>query len=287
MRQKSFCDSLGTTSACVMRSVSHCEQILSIKDEEEREEVDLRVLFSPEEETPGLPTQSSSMDSNVCAQTKPKLFLGDSWFGSVKTAANVARSGHHGIFIVKTAHSRSPKKFLEETMADMPGGTWIVLEGRAEKEGVDLVSLGYKYNCKKVLTFVFTKGAGKTSPGKPYQARFPDIYGNVCVRHVARPQVVSCFFEYSNKIDLHNQARQYEVALEKKWVTQDPYFRLYTSILGMTVVDAWRNFQAKDKGFWTVLEFCDVLAYQLVEEANKIEEESSRILRSGMVIISP
>ena len=51
MRQKSFCDSLGTTSACVMRSVSHCEQILSIKDEEEREEVDLRVLFSPEEET--------------------------------------------------------------------------------------------------------------------------------------------------------------------------------------------------------------------------------------------
>ena len=73
----------------------------------------------------------------------------------------------------------------------MPGGTWIVLEGLARKEGVDLVSLGYQYNKKKVLTFVYSKGAGSSAVGKPYDARFPDKYGNVCIRHVARPQVVS------------------------------------------------------------------------------------------------
>ena len=39
--------------------------------------------------------------------------------------------------IVKTAHTRLPKKFLEQKMADFPGGTWIVMEGRAEKEEVD------------------------------------------------------------------------------------------------------------------------------------------------------
>ena len=62
-----------------------------------------------------------------------KLFLGDAWFGSAKASANVFKSGHHAIFNVKTAHSRSPKKYLDETMKDFPGGTWISLEGRAEK----------------------------------------------------------------------------------------------------------------------------------------------------------
>ena len=77
---------------------------------------------------------------------------------------------------VKTAYSRSPKKFLEEMMKDFPGGTWITMEGKPEKEEVESVCVGYKYNNKKVLTFVMTKGAGLTRPGEPYQARYPDKY---------------------------------------------------------------------------------------------------------------
>lgn len=53
--------------------------------------------------------------------------------------------------IVKRAHSRIPKKFLEEEMKDYPGGTWISLESVPEKEGVSLVCISYKY---KVLTFI-------------------------------------------------------------------------------------------------------------------------------------
>jgi len=62
-----------------------------------------------------------------------KLFLGDIWFGSMKSVANVALAGYHTCMLVKTAYSRSPKKFLDETMKDFPGGTWIILEGRAQK----------------------------------------------------------------------------------------------------------------------------------------------------------
>ena len=61
-------------------------------------------------------------------------------------------------------------------MQDMPGGTWIVLEGRAQKEGVNLVALGYKYNVKNVLTFVYSRGAGTSTPGTPYEGCFPDSY---------------------------------------------------------------------------------------------------------------
>ena len=79
-------------------------------------------------------------------------------------------------------------------MKDFPGGTWITLEGRTEEENVDLVCVGYKYNKKTVLTFVFTKGAGSTAPGEPYEARFPDKYSNVCVRQVAHPTIVAILF---------------------------------------------------------------------------------------------
>ena len=48
--------------------------------------------------------------------------------------------------MVKTAYSRSPKKFLEETTKNFPGGRWVTMEGRPEKEEVDLVCVGYKYN---------------------------------------------------------------------------------------------------------------------------------------------
>ena len=202
-----------------------------------------------------------------------KLYLGDSWFGSVKSVANVAMLGHHACMLVKTAHSRSPKKFLDETMKDFPGGTWITLEGRAQKEGIDLVCVGYKYNKKTVLTFVFTKGAGSTAPGESYEARFPDKYGNVCVRHVSRPALMAYYFKYSNCVDLHNQARQFDLKLEKKWVTHSGYFRLYTTILGMTVTDAWKIYKNVDKHPISICQYADMLADDMMRCAEEISED--------------
>ena len=50
-------------------------------------------------------------------------------------------------------------------MLDMPGGTWIVLEGRDEKEDEPLVYIGYKYNKKKSLIFLTKKRADSTEKG--------------------------------------------------------------------------------------------------------------------------
>ena len=63
-------------------------------------------------------------------------------------------------------------------MSDMPGGTWIVMEGIDEKEDLSLICIGYKYN-KKTLLFFMTKGAGTTEKGKQYEAIFPDKFGNL------------------------------------------------------------------------------------------------------------
>ena len=179
---------LGGTDACVMGGATSCGNFL-------------------------LYMVDSCDDGDLPASTK--LFFGDSWFGSVNSLAALQMAGHHGCFIVKTLHSRTPKKFIEETVNDFPGGTWITLTGKTERECVDLVCIGFKYNKKTVLTFLCTRGAGRTTAGEPYEARFPEKFGNLCVRHVARPAIISKFFKYSNCVDLHNQARQFDLALEK------------------------------------------------------------------------
>ena len=63
-------------------------------------------------------------------------FYGDSWFASAKTANEIKKLGHHFVGIVKTAHRNFPKVFLEQTMSDWPGGTYLVMKSKFGKIGV-------------------------------------------------------------------------------------------------------------------------------------------------------
>ena len=65
-------------------------------------------------------------------------------------------------------------------------------------------------------------------------------FGNIDVRYVPRPQVISRYFNDSNCIDMHNQLRQHELGLEKKWITQDGNFRILTGLIAMTVIDTMK-----------------------------------------------
>ena len=154
----------------------------------------------------------------------------------------VALAGHHAIMVMKNNHARCPKAWLESKMSEFPGGTWIILEGRTKKQ-VDLLYMGYKYNKRTVLTFIFSKGASSTTAGRPYKAHFPDIYGNIHVRSIRRPKVLNIYFNDYGAVDAHNQARQGHLALEECWVTSDPYFWIWTTIMGMEVTDLWKIYR--------------------------------------------
>ena len=108
----------------------------------------------------------------------PVVMKGDSWFGSVKAAAEIASRGMHCIFQVKTSHALFPKKFIEDALANTPGGVHVVLRGR-HPNGKTLYALGYRYSSKKTLSFIMTDGAGSTVPGTPYEMKFTDEFGNV------------------------------------------------------------------------------------------------------------
>lgn len=105
---------------------------------------------------------------------------GDAWFGSVRTANEVALRGHDGVFQIKQYHSLFPKEYIEEALKDAPGGVHILLEGMTKDE-VSLVALGYRYSRKTVLHFVLTKNGGSSKPGDPYKMRYTNSFGNICI----------------------------------------------------------------------------------------------------------
>ena len=125
-----------------------------------------------------------------------------------------------------------------------------------------------------------TKRAGATTRGEPYEARFPDKFGNVYIRHVARTDIISNYFKISDVVDVYNQERQYELALGTKWVTQDPYFRLYTTMVGMNVTDIWKLEKLKKKKDMTIKEFADILVSDLMNSAMKTAVSSDSVSTS-------
>ncbi len=70
----------------------------------------------------------------------------------------------------------------------------LVLEGTHETTKEELIAIGYRYNSKNTLFFVMSPGAGSTSPGIPYEMKFPTEHENVGVCMVDCPDVISIFF---------------------------------------------------------------------------------------------
>lgn len=194
-------------------------------------------------------TYRLSQASNKCGlhdkelKNRRELHYADSWFASVKSAELLSASGIEFCGPVKTNKKHFPKEFIETKMNSWASGMHLVLEGTSPN-GSKLIAIGYKYNSKKVLSFVMTKGAGNTTEGKPYIARFTDKYGNINGRSVQRPEVLSKYYAQSNKVDMHNQSRQGDLRLERHWKTDDCWFRIITTFIGITVVDSWKAFRS-------------------------------------------
>ena len=144
----------------------------------------------------------------------------------------------------------------------------LFLKGIEPYHQQPLVAIGYKYTSRKVMTFVATEKAGNTLPGYPYCARWKDDTSFSNARPVNRPQVISNYFKRSNAIDSHNHVCQFELKLEKYWVTANCWFRIFTTILGMPVTDCWKGLnygtRTSNSTKSSICEFADMLAYELL-----------------------
>jgi len=199
MREKEFSSDLGATAACTLRIAKGGEQPVS----------------------PGM---------KECVKA-------DAWFGSITCADVLSVHNFKSIMSVRTNCGLFPKAFIEEVLKDAPDGTHIILTGTGPR-GTQLMKIGYRYSSKKNLLFIASQDGGSTRTGTSYEMKFTDEFGNVCVRFVDRPEIVSEFFMDSNIIDSFNHMRQFELAMEKKWYTHDGYFRLLTTMEAIGVTQA-------------------------------------------------
>ena len=193
-----------------------------------------------------------------------------------------------GIGIVKTAHTGYPKKFLQDSVHNKPAGSYLSL--LTKYDGVYLIAMGYKYNKKTVTYFIATLGAGTTSySNRPYIQKYTDDFGNLCEKTVLRNDLASFYFQFSNVIDVHNNERQFQLRLEKKWRTNDPFFRVSTTLVAFSVIDAYKlykfNNPVKNTHF-TVLQFANILAGQLIQSRNLIRENinNNKLIRRHNII---
>ena len=110
------------------------------------------------------------------------------------------------VYQINTNYGLHLKKCIEGTLKDAPSGTSIALEGK-HPEGTELVAIGHRHNSKVTLFFVITKNAESARAGKLCEMKFLGMHRTTHVRLVDRSAVALEFFERSNSIDKHNQAR--------------------------------------------------------------------------------
>jgi hypothetical protein len=170
---------------------------------------------------------------------------GDAWFGSVMTCVELMKQLEvHSTFIVKNNVLFYPMVALHSVLkarhGERPAGHWVVM--RATIADVKLTAIAYAWSQKGVSYFISTCGSTEPSPIK-YESKFEDEWGNTNFRELDRPQIVHFLYEYLPLIDEHNKQRQSILALEKRWLTKDPWFRLLCTVVGMSVVDMHRCFR--------------------------------------------
>ena len=114
--------------------------------------------------------------------------------------------------------------------------------------GRPLIAIGYKYNARKVISFIVTDNAGITQAGLPYLSKYSNQFTNIYIRPVDHPLVISNFFGQVNEIDSHSKSGQSGLALDKFWVTQCGCMRLCTTVdMVITITNCWKLFRYEVK----------------------------------------
>ena len=168
-----------------------------------------------------------------------KVAVVDSWFASRKTLLALHDVGVYMIGNIKTAHACFPKSCLWTDCRQLVRGDHVVYRGVTDStNGVYVCAIGWKCGETKT-TMTLICNCDTTIDGTPAQVERQDQFGNATKILFKRPHVVETYNTASGAVDYHNRVRQGDLALEKKWVTAKWEFRLFTTVIGICVTDAF------------------------------------------------
>ncbi|OWY95099.1 hypothetical protein PHMEG_00034987, partial [Phytophthora megakarya] len=172
-----------------------------------------------------------------------RTIVADSAFASVKTLVQLeAHLGLYFMGMVKTATVEYPKQALTNWFETTPPRGSFKVYGST----TDLANKMYVmyWADRKPKTIICNRGT--TLPGtdsvRPRHRLInrEGIYETLRYEKViSRPQMMELFFSKFSTIDIHDHYRQGSLAIEREWITRNWTHRLFSTILGMVVVDAY------------------------------------------------
>jgi len=154
---------------------------------------------------------------------------------------------------------------LKARFKDRPAGHWVTFT--TEISGIKLIAIAYAWSQRGVSYILSTCGSTEPSE-KFYMSYFEDDYGNVGSKEVSRPKLAHLIYDYLPLIDEHNKQRQKILGLERRWPTRNCWFRLLTTLIGMSLVDMhrlYRNVQNAKYSDVDILEFSDFVCKKLLK----------------------
>ena len=199
------------------------------------------------------------------------------WFGSVVTAVEVyKRFGVHSTWVIKNNSSFFPKRALYSVLlarhGNRPAGHWVTFT--TQIAGVPLYATAYAWSQKGISYFISTCGSTEKSC-TPYQSWYENDFGGAEFKNLDRPKIAEFILNYLPLIDEHNRQRQSLLALEKCWPTKCCWFRLLTTIVGMSVVDEFYYYKYKDKDTYDIGigEFANRIAKGIKKRERRFDHE--------------
>lgn len=211
-----------------------------------------------------------------------RVISGDAYFTSLQTCRALMENDLYYLGVLKGCHSGYPKQYFnnwKNTENPQRGSYRSVVTTIKDKNGNDRKVLGVGWIAKRDMVKTFIGTYSNTLLGQSQivpRSRLVKDDG-ICVRvtemkSTTRPQMVEDTFKYLGVIDFHDRLRQGMLNLESSWKTKHWWIRLFTSLFGMCITDAYlaykleykRNNHDDDSDTMNIYEFTGELAYSLI-----------------------
>ena len=121
-----------------------------------------------------------------------------------------------------------------------------------------------------------------------YRSHFEDDWGTVDYKDLPRPELADFLYKFLPRIDEHNKRRQAHLRLEKKWPTENCWFRLQVTLVGMSVIDLLLllvHLRPDEYSHVTTVKFADTLCAGLKQwrAPNPTDTVAARRVQDGHV----
>lgn len=223
-------------------------------------------------------------------QFKQKVVIADSAFSSLVTLmALFCLFGPYFMGIVKTAHTHFPSDLLHEWFRetevsrnenDSIRNRWTVLtttfRDRINPRNILTIDRDYKVMAicwADLQPKCIISNWGDTRPCSTDIVRERSIIERdsggrarqaYVTKTIAQPNVIHEFFKYFGTIDAFDHNRQGTLAIERYWLTKRWWLRIFQTVFGIIVLNAYHAFCLEVKGNMPYLQFVSLLAAEMI-----------------------